>query len=336
MILNVVLLLFIIFHLSCKQVEKSKVDGSEIGKSVVAVWTDLETGNFPSMRAEYAMAYDINNEKIVAYGGRTGFRSDFQHVNETWAFDYNQNYWNKLDPKNSPPWRVNHTMVYDPVRQKILMFGGNDFIKLYNDLWEFDYSRKEWINITPDYSPEARQMHGMVYIPDRKVILMYGGRRIDGSAAFSDLWELNCELTTWRKLNPAENPGVLDHVNITYDLSVNKVLLYTSPDIWAYDFHTNAWTNLMPPQSPVIDHSSFIYDPFLKKSVLFGSSVGMDEMLTWVYNYTKNRWEDVTPVIMPGDYIEHDAMVYLPDKNVFIQYGGCCSDKTLELKLTEE
>ncbi len=33
--------------------------------------------------------------------------------------------------------------------------------------------------------------------------------------------------------------------------------------------------------------------------------------------------------------IEHDALVYLNDFNVFIQYEGCCSDQTLELNLVK-
>jgi N-acetylneuraminic acid mutarotase len=222
--------------------------------------------------------------------------------------------------------------VYDPVRDKLVLFGGNDFTKVFNDLWQYDYSSNTWINITPDYSPEARQLHGMVYVPDRDVILLFGGRRLNGGAAFSDIWELDCSTYTWTKLDPENNPGVSDHVNITYDLSAQKVLLYIAPDIWAYDFNSNDWTELLVDNKPNLDHSSFIYDPKHKKTVLFGNLDGFNRY-TWIFDYSTNTWMNITPKNMLDVRIEHDWMVYLEDEQVFIQYGGCCSDATLELKL---
>ena len=38
------------------------------------IWTQLPTRNFPEIRSEYDMAYDTFHKKIIAYGGRTGFR----------------------------------------------------------------------------------------------------------------------------------------------------------------------------------------------------------------------------------------------------------------------
>ena len=37
----------------------------------------------------------------------------------------------------------------------------------------------------------------------------------------------------------------------------------------------------------------------------------------------------------PTPVIEHDELVYINDLNVFIQYGGCCSDQTLQLSLNK-
>ena len=51
-----------------------------------ATWTLLAV-NSPSMRSGYAMAYDTSHQKIIAYGGRTGF-PDFFDLNEAWQFDY--------------------------------------------------------------------------------------------------------------------------------------------------------------------------------------------------------------------------------------------------------
>ena len=129
------------------------------------------------------------------------------------------------------------------------------------------------------------------------------------------------------------NPKVSDHVNITYDLSANKVLVYIAPAIWAYDFDTNNWTELEPDNKPDLEHSSFIYEPKYNKSVLFGNIYGKSGRFTWVFNYSRNNWTNITPGTMLDVRIEHDWMVYLEDEQVFVQYGGCCQDMTLELKL---
>lgn len=327
----IVLPLLMILHCSCSRSQEKKSGQAE---QVIASWTQLPTINFPLMRGEYAMAYNSQHKKIVAYGGRTGFRSDFQNVNETWAFDYKKTTWVNLEAKSSPPWRSSHAIVYDQVRDKVVLFGGNDFTKVFNDLWQYDYYSNTWTNITPDYSPEARQMHGMVYVPVRDVIILFGGRRLNGGAAFSDIWELNCRTYTWKKLNPENNPGVSDHVNITYDRLADKALLYIAPAIWAYDFNSTNWTELEPDNKPDLDHSSFIYEPRYNKSILFGNLDGFNRY-TWIFDYSTNSWTNITPHNMLDVRIEHDWMVYLEDEQVFVQYGGCCTDLTLELKLNQ-
>lgn len=395
----VALSLLMILQCSCNFSQDRK------SEKISANWTKLPTTNFPLMRGEYALAYNSKYKKIVAYGGRTGFRSRtrFQNVNETWEFDYKKNTWVNLEAKNLPPWRANHSMVYDEVRNKVLMFGGGDFINAFNDLWQYDYSSNTWTNITPDYSPEARILHGMVYVPDRDVVIMYGGRKATGGVSFSDIWQLDCKTYTWKQLNPENNPGVADHVNITYDQSADKVLVYNTPAVWAYDFDSITWTKLESINNPILDHSSFMYETQYNKSVLFGNveregpskmriilymfliliSIGLLSFLvcksiqwfipvnikgkksfwisyiaiatvqiavvmlfinskasnmerhTWIFDYSTISWTNITPRNMLGVRIEHDGMIYLEDEQVFIQYGGCCSDETLELKLDQ-
>ena len=123
--------LLMILHCSPNFSQEKKSEQPNVVEPVVATRTQLPTKNFPLMRTDYAMAYNTHHKKIVAYGGRTGFRSDFQNVNETWAFDYTKKTWVNLEPKNSPPWRSSHTIVYDPVRDNVIMFAGNDFTKVF-------------------------------------------------------------------------------------------------------------------------------------------------------------------------------------------------------------
>ena len=331
----IVIPILVILFFSCSLLQD---EDQQPSKQVDATWTQLET-NSPNIQVEYAMVYDTLHKQIIAYGGRSG---NFDNVNETWAFDFELSTWTNLVPSISPPWRANHAMAYDLLRHKVLMFGGDDFTRSFNDLWEYNYDQNRWIELSPDNSPEARQMHGMVYNPNQDVVVMFGGRRTGGGASFNDTWKYSYVSNEWQKLNPTNSPSVQDHVNITYHNSMNKVILFagtqgnSSPKTWSYDFDTNSWTNLNPMHSPDGDHSSLTYDPYLGKVILFGNKQGSSDMLTWVYDYSANLWTNITPQSMPNIYIEHAAMVYINTHNVFIQYGGCCSNKTLELILNKQ
>jgi len=335
---KITLSLLMIVQLSCAQNESQLQPSTNTAND--AIWTQL-LANGPSMHANNAMVYDTLNKKIINYGGRSGF-PDFVVINETWAFDYNLTTWTNLNPAISPPWRTSHSMVYDELRHKVLMFGGDDFSKAFNDLWEYDYSQNTWTKRSTNTPPKARQIHGMVYIPDRDVVMIFGGRRSDGGASFADTWEFNCETSVWRKLNPENSPPVSDHVNMTYDKSAEKVLLFTNFQTWALNLDTENWTRLDAANPPDSDHSNFVYSDHHQKSILFGDSRSTQNMITWTFNYSENSWTDITSGNFPTinfngnpPVIEHDALVYLNDLNVFIQYGGCCSEQTLELSLNK-
>jgi len=336
---NIMILILVILHFSCSYSLDDGQQPPSVSEPDAATWTQLTT-NSPSMHANNAMAYDTLNKKIINYGGRSGF-PDFIDINETWAFDYNSSSWTNLNPTNSPPWRTSHTMVYDEFRNRILMFGGGDFTQVFNGLWEYDYNQNTWAKRSTNTPPEARQMHGMVYVPDRDVVIIFGGRRLNGGASFADTWEFNCLTGVWEKLNPENTPPVSDHVNMTYDKSANKVILFANLQTWAFDFDTNNWTRLNIANQPDINHSNFVYSDHHEESLLFGNSNSSGDMITWIFNYSENSWTDITsnnfPTINFYEFkiIEHDALVYLNDLNVFIQYGGCCSDQTLELNLNK-
>lgn len=302
-------------------------------------WAKIST-NSPSMHGENAMVYDTYNKKVINYGGRTGF-PDFNNVNETWVFDYTIKQWKNMNPKTSPPWRSSHAMTYDTSRHVSLLFGANDFTKAFNDLWTYDYNLNTWTELKTKNPPEARQMHGLVYIPDRDIVLLFGGRRSNGGSDFTDTWELDCKTMTWTKLHPKVSPTVSDHINIVYDELAKKVILYAHSKTWTYDFEDKNWSKVNLPNSPDGGHCNMIYSDYLKKSILFGDSEKLRGMQTWSFDYNNQEWNNITPRRFPTisyythNLIEHASMVYLNDEKVIIHYGGCCSDQTLELRLNK-
>lgn len=72
----------------------------------------------------YRMAYDAERQVTVLFGG------------ETCLWDGKA--WTRVTPSGSPPDRAVHGLAYDPVRQRIVLYGGSRENNRLSDLWEWD------------------------------------------------------------------------------------------------------------------------------------------------------------------------------------------------------
>ncbi len=101
-------------------------------------------------------------------------------------------------PAAGPSPRNGHAMAFDPVRQRLVLFGGRNNAQnaVLNDLWEFDGTA--WQQRTPvGPAPAARFAHAMTWDASRsRIVLGFGsGSPSLFGSNFADLWEWNG--TTW-------------------------------------------------------------------------------------------------------------------------------------------
>ena len=123
------------------------------------------------------MAYDEATDQIIMFGGYSGpedMTGDYH--DDTWAYDAKANAWTKLEPSGAvPPARVGHTMAYDPVTQRTIMFGGQ-MNGVFADTWAYDAKANAWTKLEPSGAvPPARTDHTMAYDPDMHRMIMFGG-----------------------------------------------------------------------------------------------------------------------------------------------------------------
>ena len=178
----------------------------------------------PPTRSDHAGVYDPVGDRLVIFGGTEGAtRHD-----DVWMLSLSATPAWSQPPVFSlrPSARSGHTAVYDPVRQRMIVFGGNDG-SLRNDVWALSLSGTlEWKSIEPSGTPpSARQNHTAIYDPSGDRMLVFGGN--DGVQR-NDVWALTLSASpTWTLLTAAgAPPSAREGASAIYDLPRERMLVF--------------------------------------------------------------------------------------------------------------
>ncbi len=157
-------------------------------------WTQLLAPSAmpPGARTYLSAIYDPVRDRMIVFGGNEGATGAY--LNDVWALSLSDTpTWTAITPTGTPPiGRRAHTAIYDPVRDRMIVFGGNDGITgaAYDDVWALALSgTPAWTQLAPTGTlPNARVSHGAAYDTVRDRMLVCGG--FDGSFYFADVLAL--------------------------------------------------------------------------------------------------------------------------------------------------
>jgi M6 family metalloprotease-like protein len=226
-----------------------------------------------------------------AYHPPTGVFARFGGNGSSETFEYDGSKWTSYSSYPGPSDRYYTAMAYDPVNEKILLFGGynNNTDDVYGDTWLYDPSTHSWQEMNPPSSPPASWAFRASTDTKRKVVVIY---------APGETWEWNG--ATWTKTT-SSGPDYY-YGNLAYDPNLQKVIYFggyqdgtyvCKNETWTYD-GTN-WTKLAPANPPGKRCDAvLVYHSRLGKTVLFG---GSDEDLNptedlWAFDGTS--WEELS------------------------------------------
>jgi hypothetical protein len=143
------------------------------------------SGTSPLARHGHVAVWDPLRSRLVLHGGRDA--ADFPNTGKTpgsllgdlWAVRLSPDpEWIPLTALGTPPSaRYEHSAIYDPVRDRVLIFGGDDGA-LRNDVWELSLSTDPpvWSELSPlGTPPVARRAHAAVYDPTGDRMMIVGG-----------------------------------------------------------------------------------------------------------------------------------------------------------------
>ena len=248
------------------------------------VWRRIDpAGPKPGARIEHVAVRDVARDRLVVFGGRAGAT----WYDDLWAFDLAHDAWSPLETKGEKPEALETRGVYDPVRDRVLFFGGHRRGRELGDLWQLSladvptWSRLEASGI----APSPRRGHAMIYDPVGDRVIVFGG--FAAGICRNDVWELRLSISpTWNRLVPeGEGPDPRYGHAAVYDARRQRLVVlggFRPPtqfmsDAWALDLSGSgppAWTalDLGGPLPPPRDFAAAAYDVAHDRVVLHGGT----------------------------------------------------------------
>jgi hypothetical protein len=106
-------------------------------------WTQIATAGMPpDAREGHTAVYDALRDRMVVFGGFTS--PGPVYFNDAWALSLRGTpTWTQLLPSGAAPrQRYGHTAIYDPVRDRMVVFGGDDntdLLTYFSDTWMLNW-----------------------------------------------------------------------------------------------------------------------------------------------------------------------------------------------------
>jgi len=282
-------------------------------------WVRIQPqGNPPPGRINNTAVYDLISDRLIIFGG---FNSDVccTPTNDLWVLTNASRHgggrqWIKLVPAGTqPPPLAAASAVYDPLSNRMIVFGGQKAGQSSNDLWILTHANglagtPTWQQVLTNTSPAPRQNHQAVYDLTSNRMIVFGGLHNVANQPLSvlgDLWVLlnaNGNGTPkWQQLTPTgTRPPARHGFAVAYNEILNRLTVFggciepatfdcaaSDTRLWALanangKSPTGAdanpvWSELSFPGDAPIAHSQYAvsaYDPLTNRLFLFGGRIG--------------------------------------------------------------
>jgi len=202
-----------------------------------------------------------------------------------------------------PAARSGHSAIYDPVRRRLIVFGGDG----RDDLWALSLGQTppRWTRlVSTGDRPPGSYAHAAVYDPMRQRMIVFGGVGLDNDLT-NEVWALSLSDLKWTKLAAAGvPPSPREWQTAIYDPKRDRMIVHggwTSPDgilddVWVLDLSSSpAWSQLPASPSPPGHrfHSAF-YDERRDRMIVFsGSGSAEAQSEVWALPFSTGRWTEL-------------------------------------------
>jgi hypothetical protein len=276
----------------------------------------------PSGRYAHSAVYDSTRDRVLLYGGEfydygTGLDPMLYQLNDLWSLTFKpRTTWKPIVLDVAPPPGAGHSLILDPVADRLIVFGGtvpdpSDFGPVdidSNEVWQIPLSAAASATMlaTGDSMPSVRESHTAIYDPIRRRMIVFGGCHLP--EVLGDVWALSLDASPrWTRLE-ATGPGPeprYGHCAI-YDPVGDRMIVFggrngttSFADTWQLTLAgTPAWSPLPSAVRPPAEVAAcMVYDSRRQRIVLVGNAEADGE--TWVFPLADGTgWQ---PAAITGD-----------------------------------
>ena len=228
-------------------------------------WARVSTGG--GYRFRGSMIHDPVRNRLVTFAGRDyAWAADpnvqTHYFNDVLAMSLaGSPQWSTISPPGpSPSPRSGHVTIYDPVRDRMVVFGGFNLNNPTNDVWALSLASPAWTRLVPEGTPPpAMGNAAAIYDPVRDRMLIHGGgtRDVTGETqqfpwpgpegdVSSDVWALSFAAgPQWERLSPSGAvPPALQVHSSTYDAANDRFVLLSNGDTHALSMGEGYWLDV--------------------------------------------------------------------------------------------
>jgi hypothetical protein len=297
-------------------------------------WTQrVPSSGAPPARWGHVLAADGSGLAYL-FGGNSG-SSASTLLNDVWTWDGNAGVWAKVTTTGSAPApRERAQAAIDPVRQKLVVFGGDSGSAPLADLWELDLVTHAWTNRTPGTLPPswpAGHSGGLLaYDPSRSILILTGY-----SPSGADTWELSPGTATWTSRGAApftNTPGLQG----AFDRQRDALFVLdpgnggaTASHVFRYDPGTPAWTDVSPSPLPAEwpaahNGAAAAEDPLHGGVVFFGGHdvTGFGNAQTWLLSSASQTFVSWTSTTVAPPDLWGSAAAFDSIRGRWMVFGG--------------
>lgn len=288
----------------------------------------------------HSMVLDTRADRLVVLGGFSigPFGTNPQYYADVWTYGMDQRgLWSKVNPGgDSPRPRAAGTAIYDPLDDRMVVFGGEVEGHISNETWFLRLGDSPtWEQLTPaGDGPGVRFYAASIYDPVGHRMIVYGGS--DGSVHSDEVWSLTLGAAPrWQRLDPAgESPGRRAGASAAYDSRRRRMVIFgggVDSFAWALDLAgPPAWHRVAKNQFPT--YAGFLagcaYDSLNDRLVVDHVGARGDE--TWQLSFTAPaQWSRLNPSGIRPRERSFSATVSDPSRHRMLVFGGMASSGNL-------
>lgn len=238
---------------------------------------------------------------------------------------------------DGPSARRNAAAIYDPVEERVILFGGRDSGGDRQDLWAFDLATERWAPlVVAGTPPSPRFTHNAVYDESMHRLLIWSGRRVDatGSSLLNDVWALDLATRRWSEVPATTDlPEARYGTAAIFDPVARHLVTFAGfttqgrfDDTWRFDARASVWSESAATGPAERCLHGAAYDRRRHRMLIYGGQRGSESLAdAWALDLATDVWSPL-PSAPVGR--RHPGVTWDGPRDRLFVFGGLATDGT--------